>query len=200
MRAHWHHTANMIEIVLPSAYPSPQPKQQIDRFSRFCTAHSRKSLYFIQWPLLSPNFPFTWGIWTPSNTIPWAHPSLQPNRHLNWFSRFCTDDRRVSLYFTKGHLFPLKIALPVGVSGPPSNTWLPGPTWVLNPNSISIGWAIFAGLTSVTDRLTDRPTDHATWSVTTGHIYIHSTAIWPNNKKGMHTKTKRLYCCIKHLS
>jgi len=29
-----------------SARPSPKPKRQIDRFSRFCTAHVRKSLYF----------------------------------------------------------------------------------------------------------------------------------------------------------
>jgi len=40
-------------------------------------------------------------------------------------------------------------------SGPPSNTWFPGPTKVLNPSSISIGSAIFAGLTSVTDRPPD---------------------------------------------
>jgi len=36
----------MIELVLPSAHPSPRPKRQIDRFSRFCTAHGRMSLYF----------------------------------------------------------------------------------------------------------------------------------------------------------
>jgi len=52
-------------------------------------------------------------------------------------------------------------------------------------NGISIGAAVFAGLTSVTnrstDRLTDRPTDHATRSVTTGRIYIRSTAMRPNN-------------------
>ena len=36
----------------------------------------------------------------PFNTIPTAHPSAQPKRHLDQFSRFCTDDRRVSLYFT----------------------------------------------------------------------------------------------------
>jgi len=35
-----------------------------------------------------------------------------------------------------------------------SNTWFPGPTQVLNPNSIWIGAAVFAGLTSVTDRQT----------------------------------------------
>jgi len=26
--------------------------------------------------------------------LPWAHPSPQPKRHLDRFSRFCTDDRR----------------------------------------------------------------------------------------------------------
>jgi len=38
MWAHWLHLANMIELVLPSAHLSPQPKRQIDRFSRVCTA------------------------------------------------------------------------------------------------------------------------------------------------------------------
>jgi len=39
----------------------------------------------------------------------------------------------------------------------PSNTCFPGPTRVLNPNDISIGSAVFAGVTDVTDRQTDRP-------------------------------------------
>jgi len=37
-------------------------------------------------------------------------------------------------------------------SGPPSNTWFSGTTRVHNLNGISIGSAVFAGLTSVTDR------------------------------------------------
>jgi len=41
-----------------------------------------------------------------------------------------------------------------GGSGPPSNTWFLGPTRVLNPKGISIGSAVFAGVTSVTDRQT----------------------------------------------
>jgi len=65
----------------------------------------------------------------------------------------------------------------------PSNIWFPGPTRVLNPNGISIGWVVFAGLTSVTDRPTDRQTDHATRSVTIGRIYVRSTALRPNNNK-----------------
>jgi len=61
---------------------------------------------------------------------------------------------------------PSKICpFPLGGSEPPSNTWSLGPTQVLNPNGISIGSAIFAGLTSVTERQTDRLTDHATQSL-----------------------------------
>ena len=115
--------------------------------------------------------------WTPSNTIPWAHLSPQPKRHLDRFGCFCTDDRRVSLYFTMGRPFPLKIALSPRGSGAPSNAWFSGPTRVLNPNCISIGSGVFARLTIVTDR----PTDHATRWVTIGRMYVLSTAIRPNN-------------------
>jgi len=42
-----------------------------------------------------------------------------------------------------------------------------------------IGSAVFAGFTSVTERHIDRPTDHATRSVTIGRIYV---AMRPINK------------------
>jgi len=42
------------------------------------------------------------------------------------FSRFCTDDRRVFLYFTVGCPFPLKIAPSHGGIWTPSNTWFLG--------------------------------------------------------------------------
>jgi len=83
---------------------------------------------------------------------------------------------------------PSKLPLPIGGSGlahgtwTPSNTWFPGPTRVLNPNDISIDSAIFARLTSVTDR----PTDHATRSVSIGRIYVRSTAMQPNNSAVHH--------------
>jgi len=55
--------------------------------------------------------------------IPWAHPSPRLKWHLDRFGRFCTDDRRVPLYSTTGHPFPLKIAPShmghCGGSGPP---------------------------------------------------------------------------------
>jgi len=143
MRAHWRHLANTFELVFPSAYPSPQPKPQIDRFSRFCTPHSSKSLYFtlspytLQWAPLSPKLPLpmkgserhpihnslgksesttqTASRWVqpflhrwpqsvpilhngppppPKNClfqwlhVTWAHPSPEPKRHLDQFSRF----------------------------------------------------------------------------------------------------------------
>jgi len=44
--------------------------------------------------------------------IPWAYPSPQPKRHLDRFSRFCTYDRRVSLYFTIGRPFPQNCPFP----------------------------------------------------------------------------------------
>jgi len=73
----------------------------------------------------------------------------------------------------------------MGGSGPPSNTWFPRHTQVLNPNGSSIGAAVFTELTSVTDlqtdRPTDRPTDHATRSVRIGRIYVRGTAMRPNN-------------------
>jgi len=114
-------------------------------------------------------------LWTPiQHMIPMAHPSPEPKRHPYRFSCPYTDDRRVSLYFTMGRPFsPKNLPLPMGGSGPPSNTWFPGPTQVLNPKGSSIGAAVFAGLTSVTDR----QTDHATRSVRIGHIYIRSTAM-----------------------
>ena len=90
MRAHWCHLANTIELVHPLAHRSPQPKRQINRFSRFCTAHSRKSLYFTMGDPFPKNCLFLWGIWTPSNS--WfflAILSPQSKRHVDQFSRFC---------------------------------------------------------------------------------------------------------------
>jgi len=55
---------------------------------------------------------------------------------------------------------------------------VPRATQVLNPKGSPVGAAVFAGLTSVTDR----PTDHATRSVRIGRIYVRSTAMRPKNK------------------
>ena len=51
-----------------------------------------------------------------------------------------------------------KLPLPIGRFGAPSNMWFPGPTRVHDPNGISIGSAVLAGLTVASDRQTDRQT------------------------------------------
>jgi len=60
---------------------------------------------------------------------------------------------------------------------------VPGPTQLLNPSGSSIGAAVFAGLTSVTDR----QTEHATRLVRIGRIYVCSTAMHPKNTYITHT-------------
>ena len=42
-----------------------------------------------------------------------------------------------------------------------------------------------------TNRQADRPTDHATWSVTIGRIYVRNTAMQPNNNDNNKTSVKR---------
>jgi len=74
---------------------------------------------------------------------------------------------------------------------PRLNTQFVGPTRVHNPNGILIGSAIFAGLTSVTDRPTDRPTDHATRSVTIDRIYVRSTVTRRKNERIVQSTASR---------
>ena len=97
-----------------------------------------------------------------------------------WLSAiFCTADDRL-LMGMPGHVLSPNNCPFTWVSGPPSNTWFLGPIRVHNPYGISVGWteslgsavfaqittecpytlpkqhrdqlAVFAGLTSVTDR------------------------------------------------
>jgi len=57
--------------------------------------------------------------------ILWAHPSPQPKWHVDRFSLFCTDDHRLSLYFTVGCTFPPELPLPMGMwnSSPATLNW-----------------------------------------------------------------------------
>jgi len=66
-------------------------------------------------------------------------------RHIDQFSRFCTAHGD----FATGCPFPSKLTLIYGDSKPPCNTWFLWPTRVYNPNGISIGSAVFAGLTTL---------------------------------------------------
>jgi len=72
--AHWGNLAYTIELVLPSAHPSPQPKQQINWFSRICTAHGRMSSGIL-WHVLSPNsYPLRMGdLGSIQYMLTWVH-------------------------------------------------------------------------------------------------------------------------------
>jgi len=97
--------------------------------------------YTLQWTVPSPSHG---GSGPPTNTIPGAHPSSKPKQHFDRFSRFCTDDCRVSLYCTMGRPFPFKTAPSHWGTWTPSNIWFPGPTRVLNLNDIMIVFQINA--------------------------------------------------------
>jgi len=115
----------------------------------------------------------------------WAHPSPQPKRHLDRFSRFAG---RMSEYpYTlqwDAHL-PPKLPLPTGESGPqlvhgslsPPESSTQTASWSVPLSQGSLVWQ------------TDRPTDHATRSVTIGPIYVRSTAMRPKKM------TNRRLCC-----
>jgi len=128
MWAHWRHLANMIELVLPSAHPSPQPKRQIDRFSRLCTAHVRESLYFTTGNSFPQNCPFPCGIWTPSNTL-FLEPieAYNPNGTSIGSAVFVQMTAECPYTLQSDAPPTLKIAPSHGGSGPPSNTQFPGP-------------------------------------------------------------------------
>ena len=66
--------------------------------------------------------------------------------------------QKVPILYNGTPILTPKFAPSHGESEPLSNTWSLGPSQVLNPDGISIGSAIFAGLSSVTDRQTDRQT------------------------------------------
>jgi len=99
---------------------SSQSKWHDDRFS--CFSHrwpqSVPTLYYGQ--ALSPKIaPSHRGSGPQFNTILWAHLTLEPKQNLDWFSCFCIDDRRVSLYFTTGCPFPPpNYPFPYGISTP----------------------------------------------------------------------------------
>jgi len=106
-----------------------------------------------------------------------GHPTQHPKWHLNQFSRFCTAHGRVTIVHNGVHLYFQNCPshggsgahLIYGSLGPPTSTTHTASQLVQG----SWSWQ------------TDRQTDHAKL-VTTGHIYIHSTAMRPNNNNLTH--------------
>ena len=96
---------------------------------------------------------------------------IEPFLHRSW--------QRV-LYFTTARPFPLQNCPCTWGIWTPSNARLLGPTRVQNLNTISIGSTVLAGLTSVTDRHTDRP--HYSVSISRPHLrmYKQYSDVWCN--------------------
>jgi len=153
--------------MVPWAHPTQHPKRLFDRFSRCCTAHGRVSVYFTMGRPFSHNCPFARRDLNPrprDDSLGLYEPTAQTTSRLDQ-PFLHSSPQSVPIYFTMGRRFPSKLPLSMGDPDPHLIHGFLGPIRVLNPNSISIGSAVFAGLTSVTERPTDRPTYHATRSV-----------------------------------
>jgi len=158
---HWHHLTNTIELVLPSAHPSPQPKWQINRFSCFCTAHGRKSLYFTMGDPFPKNCPFPWGgeYEPPSNT--WfsgpikVHNPKGISTDSAVFAQTTAECPNTLQWDTPS---PLKIAPSHGGSGPHLIHGSLGPPESSTQTASQLLQAFSQGsLVWQTDRPTDRP-------------------------------------------
>jgi len=139
--------------------------------------------YTLQWVAPCPLkiAPSHGMIWILSNT--WFVDSTQAhNQKAIWISLaiFAQLTTQESLYFTRVAPSPSKLLLPMGDLDI-SNIWFLEPTPACSPKGISIGSAVCRAHYCPIDRQTDQPTDHATGSVTISHIYVHSTAMQPNN-------------------
>ena len=111
VRAHRCHLANTMELVLPLAHLSPQPKWQIDRFSHFCRGHGRMS-----WGTLVPKTITIELANTLELVLPSAHPSSLPKWQIvDQFSRFCTAESPYTLQWASHRPFPKKLPLPMAL-------------------------------------------------------------------------------------
>jgi len=170
--------------MVPWTHLSTNPKWHINWFSHFCTTQGRESLYFTTdrpFPLkIAPSHEgsephlICGSLGPPESSIQMASQSV----HLFLYSPRHSVPLP-TLY--NGSPFPLKVAASHGRSGPlsntrflgpirahKSNTRFLGPIRAHKPNGNWIGSAVFAGLITVTDRLTD----HTARLVTIGCIYV----------------------------
>jgi len=194
MTAHWRHLANMIEPVHPSAHSSPQPKRQMDRFSRFLHSLRQKVPILYSGCPYPPELPFPMGISTSHVThdaLGLCEPTTQ------------TAPRSVQPCL---HRWPQSVPILVCLF-PPQNCSLP--CWhldlmvhwftrVRNANGNLIVSAIFPGLTSVTDWQSDRQTDRPCSSVR-GGVIMHNYVGYGKATQSFHVSTNN-FATIKSLS
>jgi len=117
-------------------------------------------------------------LWIPSNTwYLWPiRATIQTTSRS--FNRFCTDDHRVSLYFTMGCLFPppkKKLPLPIGDL---DSHVIHGSLGSLESSTQTAPRSVQLFLQDSLVWQTDRPRYSV---VDNRHIYVRSTAMPPNN-------------------
>jgi len=109
-------------------------------------------------------------------------------RSLTWCNRFCAltllSKPQNPMVYNRPYT-PLKVPFPIAASVPLSNTWFPA----LGPHDSASQTASRPSPQQKQHRNSfscfcmahycDRLTDHTTRSVTTGRIYVLSTAMWP---------------------
>jgi len=120
--------------------------------SRFCTDHSRASLYFTMDRPFPPKITPSHGNLDPHLTR-FLGPILAHNPNGILISSAAFAQMTAECHYTLQWDTPSPPKLPIlmGQCGPHLNTWFFGPTRVLKANGISIGSAVLAGLASVTD-------------------------------------------------
>ena len=137
----------------PTRVHNPNDKSISSAVSANLTAESP---YTLQWVPLFPKIVPFHGESGPHLT----HDSLGPSEPTNQTASLSIQPflqrwlQSVPILYNGMPLFPIKIAPSHGGIWTPFNTWFPEPTWVLNPNGISVGSVVLAGLTNVTDRHT----------------------------------------------
>ena len=137
MRAHCHHLANTIELGHSSVHQSPQPKRQIDRFSRFCTSHGRKSLYFTMSVPFAPKLPLLMRGSEPPSNAWFFSPPESSTQTASQLVQPCLHSSLQSVHiFYNGPPSPQSQNLPAHERMlTPSNTWYLGPMGALNPTA-----------------------------------------------------------------
>jgi len=104
-----------------------------------------------------------------------AHQSLQTKRQTDPFSSAVLHSSRQKVpILYNGRPYPPELPSHGGILTP-YNTWSLGLTWVLNPNGNSIASAVFAGLTSMTDRQTIYSVGN---NSLIGCMYVRSNNAW----------------------
>jgi len=190
--------------MLPWAHPSPNPKQHLDQFSRFCTDHIRVLLYFTTGCPFPLKISSSHGGSGPSSSTRFLGPIRAHNTNdISIGSAIFAQMTAECPYTLQWDApFPLKIA---SSHGDLHHQQIHG---FLGPLTASQSVQPFSqGYISVTDR----QTDHTTQSVTIHHIHIqyivlrHGLIITPHHTTpqpfyGPFSGTTRVSQCQKKTS